>query len=157
MTTSEKSQDENNSTQETIPLPDSGIVDSMPKTKRQKATSILNRLKTRPDITSWDESGHVTLEGVKVPGSNISDLLSDAVKGRKNFNPTASKRFFNVLSNINMLKDLVQNEERWKQSEIHNSHGEEVEDESCQSATPLKYFRNLVQRHEAKNQHKLPD
>ena len=50
LATSEKSEDENNSTQETIPLPDFAIVDSMPKTKRQKATSILNRLKTRPDI-----------------------------------------------------------------------------------------------------------
>ena len=150
LATSEKSEDENNSTQETIPLPDFAIVDSMPKTKRQKATSILNRLKTRPDIISWDESGRVTLEGVKVPGSNISDLLSDAVKGRKNFNPAGSKRFFNVLSKINMPKDLVRNEERWKQSEIDNAHGEEVEDESSQSATPSKYFRSLVQRHEAK-------
>ena len=49
-----------------------------------------------------------------------------------------------------MPKDLVRNEERWKQSEIDNSHGEEVEDESSQSATPSKYFRSLVQRHEAK-------
>ena len=144
-----KDEDEGNPTQETIPLPDSAIVDSMPKTKRQKAMSILNRLKTRPDIITWDESGRVTLEGVKVPGSNISDLLSDAVKGRKNFNPTGSKRFFNVLSKINMRKDLVRNEERWKQSEIDNSHGEVV-DESSQSATPLKYFRSLVERHEAK-------
>ena len=49
-----------------------------------------------------------------------------------------------------MPKDLVRNEERWKQSEIDNSHGEEVEDESSQSATPSKYFRSLVQRNEAK-------
>jgi len=134
-----------NPTQEMTPLPDSAIVDSMPKTKRQKATAILNRLKTRPDIVSWDESGRVTLDGVKVPESNISDLVSDAVKGRKNFNPVGSKEFFSVLSKLNVPKDLVRNEERWKQAEMDSAR---FEGGSAQPTTPSKYFRALVQRHE---------
>ena len=60
---------------------------------RQKATAILNRLKTRPDIVSWDESGRVTLEGGKVPESNISDLVSDAVRGQKTLILSARKSF----------------------------------------------------------------
>ena len=147
LTTNGKSNVEENPTQEMAPLPDSDIIDSMPKTKRQKASAILNRLKTRPDIVSWDESGRVTLNGVKVPESNISDLVSDAVRGRKHFNPVGSKEFFSVLSKLNMPKDLVRNEERWKQAETGS-----VRDEggSAQPDTPSKYFRTLVQRHESR-------
>ena len=153
LTTSDKSNVEKNPTEERAPLPDSAIVDSMPKTKRQKATAILKRLKTRPDIVSWDESGHVTLDGVKVPESNISDLVSDAVRGRKNFNPVGSKEFFNVLSKLNMPKDLVRNEERWKEAEMTS-----VRDEggSAQPDTPSNYFRTLVQRHETRTPKRNP-
>ena len=153
LTTADKSAVEENSAQEMTPLPDSAIVDSLPKTKRQKATAILNRLKTRPDIVSWDESGRVTLEGVKVPESNISDLVSDAVRGRKNFNPAGSKEFFNVLSKLNMPKDLVRNEERWKEAEMDSGRDEGG---SAKPTTPSRYFRTLVQRHEAKTPKKIP-
>ena len=62
---------------------------------------------------------------MNIPDSNISDLISDAVRGRKNFNPTGSKDFFRVLSRINMPRDLVRNEERWKQADLSSSSGEE--------------------------------
>ena len=55
------------------------------------------------------------IEGETIPGSNISDLVSDAMRSRKNFNPTGSKEFFQALSKMNVPKDLVRNQERWKQ------------------------------------------
>ena len=99
-------------------LPDSVIVETVPKRMRERATAILNRLKTRPDVITWDRSGEVKLEGRNIPQSNISDLISDAVRGRKNFTPTGSKEFFHVLSKINVPRDLVRNEERWRQTHI---------------------------------------
>jgi hypothetical protein len=63
---------------EIVNLPHSTMVDNIPKTMRERATAILNRLKTRLDIISWDESGQVSLDGETIPHSNISDLLSDA-------------------------------------------------------------------------------
>ena len=75
---------------------------------RQKATAILNRLKTRPDIVSWDESGRVTLEGGKVPESNISDLVSDAVRGQKTLILSARKSFLMSYQNLTCPKILLE-------------------------------------------------
>ena len=45
-------------------------------------------------------------------------MISDAVRGRKNFTPTGSKEFFHALSKINVPRDLARNEERWRQTHI---------------------------------------
>ncbi len=58
--------------------------------------------------------GQVKIDGVLIPKSNISDLVSSAMRSRKYFDPVGSQEFFNVLSNINVPKDLVRNEEGWK-------------------------------------------
>ena len=55
------------------------------------------------------------IEGETIPGSNISDLVSDAMRSRKDFNPTGSKEFFQALSKLNVPKDLVRNQNRWKE------------------------------------------
>ncbi len=99
-------------------LSDAVIVETVPKRMRERATAILNRLKTRPDIISWDNTGQVKIEGESILQSNISDLISDAVRARKNFKPKGSNEFFHALSKMNMPKDLVRNDERWKQETV---------------------------------------
>ena len=47
---------------------------------RSRASALLNRLKARPDIISWDEMGQVQIDGVTIPQSNISDLVSGREK-----------------------------------------------------------------------------
>ena len=96
-------------------LPDDDVVESIPKTMRPRATALLSRLKAKLDVITWDKTGQVKIEGETIPGSNISDLVSDAMRSRKNFNPTGSKEFFQALSKMNVPKDLVRNQERWKQ------------------------------------------
>ena len=95
-------------------LSDDIIVRGIPKTMRTRAIALLERLKARPDVISWDDMGQVKIDGVFIPKSNISDLVSSAMRSRKYFDPVASQEFFNVLSNINVPKDLVRNEEGWK-------------------------------------------
>ena len=99
-----------------LPLPDADVVEPIPRTMRPRATALLNRLKTRPDVIRWDKTGRVKIERETIPGSNISDLVSDAMRSRKNFNPEGSKEFFEALTKINVPKDLVRNQERWKQT-----------------------------------------
>ena len=96
-------------------LSDAVVVEPVPKTMRPRATALLNWLKTRPEVVTWDKTGQVKIEGETIPDSNISDLVSDAMRSRKNFNPTGSKEFFQALSKLNVPKDLVRNQERWKQ------------------------------------------
>ena len=96
-------------------LSDAVVVEPVPKTMRLRATALLNWLKTRPEVVTWDKTGQVKIEGETIPDSNISDLVSDAMRSRKNFNPTGSRVFFQALSKLNVPKDLVRNQERWKQ------------------------------------------
>ena len=72
-------------------------------------------MKAKPNVITWDKTGQVKIEGEIIPGSNISDLVSDATRSGKNFNPTGAKEFFQALSKLNVPKDLVRNQNRWKQ------------------------------------------
>ena len=95
-------------------LSDDTIVRGIPKTMRTRAIALLERLKARPDVISWDDMGQVKIDGTLIPKSNISDLVSSAMRSRKYFEPVASQEFFDVLSNLNVPRDLVRNEEGWK-------------------------------------------
>ena len=96
-------------------LSDDDVVEPIPRTMRPRATALLSRLKVKPDVITWDKTGQVKIEGETIPGSNISDLVSDAMRSRRNFNPTGAKEFFEALNKLNVPKDLVRNEERWKE------------------------------------------
>ena len=46
----------------------------------------------------------------------LPDLVSDAMRSRKNFNPIGVREFYSVLSKINVPKDLARNERRWDEA-----------------------------------------
>ena len=93
------------------------IVRGIPKTMKTRAQALLERLKEREDVVTWDDMGQVLLNGVLIPKSNISDLISDAMRSRKHFNPVGVREFYKVLNEINIPKDLVRNERRWSETE----------------------------------------
>ena len=93
------------------------IVRGIPKTMKTRAQALLAHLKEREDVITWDDMGQVLLNGVLIPKSNISDLISDAMRSRKHFNPVGVREFYNVLNEINIPKDLVRNERRWSEAE----------------------------------------
>ena len=92
------------------------IVRGIPKTMKSRAEALLAHLKERGDVITWDDMGQVLVDGVLIPKSNISDLVSDAMRSRKHFNPVGVREFYNVLSKINVPKDLVRNERRWEEA-----------------------------------------
>ena len=93
------------------------IVRGIPKSMKTRAEALLAHLKERGDVITWDDMGQVLLNGVLIPKSNISDLVSDAMRHRKHFNPVGVREFYNVLNEINVPKDLVRNERRWDEEE----------------------------------------
>ena len=94
------------------------LADASPKLKKvAEAVALLAHLKERGDVITWDDMGQVLLDGVLIPKSNISDLVSDAMRSRKHFNPVGVREFYNVLNKINVPKDLVRNERRWDETE----------------------------------------
>ena len=98
-------------------LSDEMIVRGIPKNMKTRAQALLARLKEREDAITWDERGQVILKGDLIPKSNISDLISDAMRSRKHFNPVGVQKFYDVLYEINIPKDLVRNEKRWGKEE----------------------------------------
>ena len=98
-------------------LSDEMIVRGIPKNMKTRAQALLARLKEREDAITWDARGQVILKGTLIPKSNISDLISDAMRPRKHFNPVGVQKFYNVLNEINIPKDLVRNEKRWNKEE----------------------------------------
>ena len=93
------------------------IVRSIPKSMKKRAEALLAHLKEREDVITWDDMGQVLIDGVLIPRSNITDLVSDAMRSRKNFNPIGVHEFYKVLNKINVPKDLVRNEQRWSEGE----------------------------------------
>ena len=104
------------------------IVRGIPKTMKSRAEALLAHLKERGDIITWDDMGQVLLDGVLIPKSNISDLVSDAMRSRKHFNPVGVREFYNVLNKINVPKDLVRNERRWDEAEKKENVNEKTKE-----------------------------
>ena len=98
-------------------LSDEMIVRGIPKNMKTRAQALLARLKEREDAITWDDRGQVILKGALIPKSNISDLISDAMRSRKHFNPVGVQKFYDILYEINVSKDLVRNEKRWGKEE----------------------------------------
>ena len=98
-------------------LSDEMIVRGIPKNMKTRAQALLARLKEKEDAITWDERGQVILKGTLIPKSNISDLVSDAMRSRKHFNPVGVQQFYDILHEINVPKDLVRNERRWAKEE----------------------------------------
>ena len=96
------------------------IVRSIPKSMKKRAEALLAHLKEREDVITWDDMGQVLVDGVLIPRSNITDLVSDAMRSRKNFNPIGVREFYSVLNKINVPKDLVRNERRWAEAGKEN-------------------------------------
>ena len=69
------------------------IVRGIPKTMKSRAEALLAHLKERGDVITWDDMGQVLVDGVLIPKSNISDLVSDAMRSRKHFNPVGVREF----------------------------------------------------------------
>ncbi|KAF4529261.1 hypothetical protein B566_EDAN017702 [Ephemera danica] len=83
-----------------------------PQTTEQSVSTVTDPLRS-PDI-SWDPSGRVYIKDQVIRGSNIVDLLNDIVRSRQGNPPTGWEQFAGVLASINIPKEYVGNEQRWK-------------------------------------------
>ena len=127
-------------------LSDANVVEPIPRTMHPRATALLSRLKAKPDVITWDKTGQVKIEGEIIPNSNISDLVSDAIRSRRNFDPTDSKDFFEVLNKLNVPKDLARNEECWKEALGETSGTMPTPKSSIRSSPHLSEDFEIVQR-----------
>jgi hypothetical protein len=85
---------------------------AMPRAKR-KVSELLYDTLARANNISWDETGSVSMNGQKIPGSSIIDLISDTVRNRKDTNPVGWQQFADILTDLNIPQEYIGNTRRW--------------------------------------------
>ena len=67
----------------------------MPKKFRAKAKLLLCNMhrNASPGKIVWDKNGVVSIDGAKIPNSNIVDLVNDAMRARKTCETRWSRTF----------------------------------------------------------------
>src|SRR5436190_2416396 len=86
------------------------ILDSVPKTYRGKARSLVKHLlEFPPSRISWDRHGLVTINGADVSGANIAELINDAVRERKTIEAIGRAQFARLLHELDTPSQLIGN------------------------------------------------
>ena len=80
---------------------------------QRKAELLLGMIKHNNNLT-WDEQGVVSYKGKRIHGSNIIDLINDAMRQRKGVEPRGWKTFSKELHESNILQEVIGNSSRWK-------------------------------------------
>ncbi len=90
------------------------VLNSVPNTLRKKADRLLGHIKSNRNIIDWNKKGEIITDGKVIPGTHLVDLVNDALRKRKNFNPSGWREFNSALAALNTPQDLVGNIDRWK-------------------------------------------
>ena len=118
------------------------IMNSVPTTMKKKARLLMSMLQDHPNL-SWDENSTVKMYGQPIPGSNIIDLVKDALRQRKGIEPTGWQPFAEGLKAMNVPQYFKGNIKRWEWMHRSNELGRpssspQEEEEEDVFKTPLK-------------------
>ena len=85
---------------------------------------MIDYLKIHPDIVDWNDKGEIVYHGRLINGSNISDLIGDAMSNHSKFNipPFYESR---KLTDVNVPNDWIKNNKRLN---IRSHKYDDVED-----------------------------
>lgn len=105
----------NNNDKKESEITEQFISASVPVRYRRKAEKLLAKL--RPLRTSnaltWNKKGEVTINGLIIKDSNIIDLINDATRLRKSFNPVGKNEFARFIREQNIPREFIGNEQFW--------------------------------------------
>eukprot|EP00916_Digyalum_oweni_P008691 GHVL01014498.1.p2 GENE.GHVL01014498.1~~GHVL01014498.1.p2 ORF type:complete len:253 (+),score=46.48 GHVL01014498.1:1174-1932(+) len=90
------------------------VLESVPKTLKKKAQLLLDITKDSSDI-KWNEQGQLVYQGQTVAGTNMADLVNDALRYRKNApDPQGWEVFARGLKAVNIPRELIGHTGRWE-------------------------------------------
>lgn len=93
-------------------ITDKVILESVPKSFRGKAKLFLGYAR-REGKMFWNNNGEVTIDGQLVKGSNIIDIVNDAVRLRKTFHAEGRSQVSRALRNAGVPRTAVGNINFW--------------------------------------------
>jgi hypothetical protein len=96
------------------PTSNNGVfLKSFPKTLQSQANNLLDILETKPGQISWDsDTNEVSIDGKKLMGSNIVDLVGDVIRKRKTPPPQYFNQFLHALAKMNLPEQFIRNTDR---------------------------------------------
>ena len=94
------------------------LINMLPKTMQQKGRALLDHLKEATDL-KWNERGELVHQGEIIRDSNISDLMNETVRARKDsIKPKGWDLFAQVLKESNVPLELIGNKNKWNPIEF---------------------------------------
>jgi hypothetical protein len=97
---------------DTFGMPENEIIDGIPVTKKEIGRLLLNFIRKQDNIVI-EPNGEVSINGNRIPESNIVDLVHDIVRDRKTFKPPAgSSSFLKALKSANVPLEYIGNKKR---------------------------------------------
>ena len=90
----------------------SEIIQSVPKTLKNRAELLLQKLKQYGDVINWNDRGELVFNGKQVQGTNVLDLVNDVLRNRKTSSPRGWEYFARGLAHMNIPNELIQNAKR---------------------------------------------
>ena len=96
------------------------LINMLPKTMQQKGRALLDHLKEATDL-KWNERGELVHQGEIIRDSNISDLMNETVRARKDsIKPKGWDLFAQVLRKVMSLWSLLEIKISGIQSNSHH-------------------------------------
>lgn len=91
------------------------IVSSVPSTYRRQSKLLLDfLLSAASGRIKWDSKGEVSIDGRRLPGANIVDLVNDAARSRKSVKSTGRVEFAKLLRELRPPREFIGNASFWK-------------------------------------------
>ena len=90
---------------------------SLPKTFQQPASILLSELEKFPQRVQWDDTtNELIINGKRMVGSNLVDLVGDVLRNRKTVSPPMhSDAFLQLLADVNVPEEFIRNKSRLAQ------------------------------------------
>lgn len=89
---------------------DSRLIESVPNTYRWKAQHLLSRLhEAGKQQISWNDKGTVSINGNLIDGSNIIDLVNDAMRARKSYEAIGRQAFAQLIHHLKVPNEFIGN------------------------------------------------
>ena len=93
-------------------ITDEDIVESVPKSMRDRAAYLVKMMK-KSGLIQWNERGELLYKGEVQEGTNIADLVNDVLRRRRNFSPEGSSVFVQALKEAHVPETVIGHKERW--------------------------------------------
>ena len=95
------------------------IIDVIPRGHRREGSSVLDWIDNSRGLISYNENNEVSIDGERIPNSNLTDMITWLVGSRKRNPPMPGlNAWMNALSRLGLPRSIIKEESRQRALEI---------------------------------------